>query len=181
MDQQQEVAFDDDQSPDYLTAPAAGADEDEDFDKGAMRLNETFSNVAINRQVNYVSDTPVNVDFSSFDKLQIVHQTCQEDQILSKNDSFVAYMEAVRRERIGTLCSHLEDSSTKLSEVVVMKERTHSVEMKPKNAQTQSHATLLLMKITGFFAIELSLTHTLPHLFSQENLRATWNLTQTSL
>lgn len=45
----------------------------------------------------------------------------------------------------------------------------------------QSHATLLLKKIAGFFAIEISLTHALPDLFSSETLRETWNLTHTAL
>ena len=34
---------------------------------------QTFNNQAINRQVNYVSEKPIDVDFSQFDKLQIVH------------------------------------------------------------------------------------------------------------
>jgi len=39
----------------------------------------------------------------------------------------------------------------------------------------------LLKKITGFFAIELNMAHTLPHLFSQDNLKAIWSSTQISL
>ena len=32
-------------------------------------IRQTFTNQAVNRQINYVQESPVNIDYSQFDKL----------------------------------------------------------------------------------------------------------------
>ena len=131
-----------------------------------------FTNQAQTRQINYVQETPVDIDFSQFDKLQVVLQTAQEDRLISKTDNFANIMELKRKERIRKLCAQFED--TKASAVAL--ETAMMIDQEVDQREEQSHHTLLLKKIAGFFALQLNLVYTLPHLFPKENLKALWDL-----
>lgn len=43
--------------------------------KDVGKPKETFPNKALLRQVNYVQEMPINIDYSKFDKLALIQQT----------------------------------------------------------------------------------------------------------
>jgi len=43
--------------------------------KDIGKPKETFPNKALLRQVNYVQETPINIDYTRFDKLDLIQQT----------------------------------------------------------------------------------------------------------
>ena len=120
-------------------------------DEGGVNLNQSFTNQAINRQVNYISEKHMDMDFSQFDKLHFVHQTAWDDDLLPSNtDSFKAFLEKERKKRINKLCNQFEE--IKQSEVLqnnINLEQNYNEEGKVE----ESHGTILLKKISGFFAI----------------------------
>ena len=91
------------------------------------------------------------MDFSQFDKLQFVHQTASDDDLLPPNtDSFKAFLEKERKKRINKLCNQFEASkSSQVLQNNINLEQNYDEEEKTE----QSHGTILLKKISGFFAI----------------------------
>ena len=73
MDNQQSVMYDDAMQGQFghlLNTTNHGADQN-----NYIASTQSFTHQAITRQVNYVSEQAVDVDYSMFDKLQDVHQT----------------------------------------------------------------------------------------------------------
>jgi hypothetical protein len=72
MENQQEVVYeeDDEIDPDELRDQVAAIPTKATKDVG--KPIETFPNKALLRQVNYVQETPINIDYSRFDKLALI-------------------------------------------------------------------------------------------------------------
>jgi hypothetical protein len=69
LENDQEIIYeDDDLSQEYL-------DEVPALTKDIGKPKETFPNKALLRQVNYVQEMPINIDYSKFDKLALIQQT----------------------------------------------------------------------------------------------------------
>lgn len=138
-----------------------------------------FSHKAVLRQVNYVQETPIKIDYSMFDKLANIQQSAQRDGLVPSNQTFQKFVHKMRMEHLKTLMIAFEKE--KSLKALALKNTEVQDEEESKTQAPESMHLENLKRIAGFFAISLSLHHNLKSLFPMASLKEMWDVAQISL
>lgn len=152
-------------------------DEDEDNNEGRR---PSFSNAAIQRQVNYTNDSPIDIDYLMLDRLNKLFEQAKKCGIssLPVKDELMKR----RAERLNVLCKELE-----IGEPYILKCRNCDQSRSCADCKTYIRGSGdnfyidTLRRFAGFFAIQCNLTSNLETLFGIRERVMLWDSAMISL
>jgi hypothetical protein len=142
-----------------------------------------------------VQETPINIDYSKFDKLAKIQAIAQKDNLIPEGQTFQRFVHLMRVEHLKTLMrafenetdlkaqADAEEESKDKGQAGANKRRNGILQTDQETDSTNMDSIHMdcLKRIAGFFAISLSLHHNLPELFPKNSLVEMWDTAQISL
>lgn len=148
--------------------------------KDLGKVKDTFPNKAVMRQVNYVQEMPINIDYSKFDKLALIQATAQRDNLIPHVQTFNRFVHSMRIDHLKSLLYAFENEIS-----LKPKDAKHAKTKEPFDEESKGNVESVhmecLKRIAGFFAVSLKLHHNLPELFPMKSLKEMWDTAQISL